>query len=1154
MFALHGVWRADHRLALWAEDAARPAAPPDAQSGLHPFACPPAALRALLSAVSPGLAWLTEQAAEDDTRLLLPTAEGAPLPSPEITFPSAHERRSAARLTPWRVPSLLFTPGQAAQLLGALHAPDRQAVHPDLPGLGPVEAAYGSSLRWLTALHDLAWRLVGRGRVLPAITLPRTTAGPDAGRPSGGGLPGASGHDDRTTPLRGGGLPGAGAPDSRSPDAAPRSGGLPDAPTLGDYLPAPAPGSGRSAYARWVAAPQAADGEELAGLVAACPAACRAEAGARRAAAALAEDVLGALVDEEARARLAGSDAAGGPPGTTGTDGAAGADGPGPDGTDGSGAGEPTTVLLAALSAEDGALPGPAARWRSLAERLRAWRAPSEGASGGRLRLGFRLVEPLGDTREEDEDRWWLELLLSPADEPSHVVTAEDLWAGRAGAAVLAETVPSPEGAFVLEVRRAARTHPLLAVLAEEGRPQGRWFDRAEALAFLREAAPALADAGFEVLLPSWWREPPSLGLLLAARPAQAGVVEQESTVGREELLAFQWQLALGGEPLTAEELALLTAAKDTLVQLRGRWLVADRERLAAAAAFLSREGSGEMAVSEVLGLMLDAREPAGLPVLAVEVGGRLRGLVARLSGTASSPGAGGPSDAGAPPAALALPEGFRAELRPYQHDGAAWLAELTRLGLGGVLADDMGLGKTVQTLALLAAEYAGTAPPGAPTLVVVPMSLLGNWERECARFAPMLRVHVHHGAQRGGGARVRQAAVASDVVLTTYGLAARDFEALSPITWHRIVADEAQYLKNAATLQSRAVRALSAGHRIALTGTPVENRLADLHSLLDFVNPGLFGTTEQFKERYAVAIERNASERATALLRRRTEPFVLRRVKTDPAIAAELPRKQEMTVLCNLTVEQAALYRAVVTRLLQRIKGMGYTRDLERRGSVLAALTRLKQICDHPALFTGEGARGGAVRLAGRSGKVALLEEILEGALSEGDSTLCFTQYAQFGRLLQPYLRRRLGCRVRFLHGGVSEPERRVLVDSFQEDDEPSVFLLSLRAGGTGLNLTAANQVVHLDRWWNPAVEEQATDRAYRIGQRRDVQVRRLVSVGTVEERVDELLTAKRALADAVIGGGLPADAGVLEVLTALSPDALANVLALAEEAVSEL
>ncbi|MEY9937379.1 DEAD/DEAH box helicase [Streptacidiphilus sp. MAP5-3] len=1086
MLALHGLWRADRRLALWAEDAAVSGTPTGADArpeGIHPFASSPEALRDLLGAVGPGLEWLAGRADEDDTRLLLPTSEGTPLPSPEIAFPGPSRAPAAAGplLAPWQVPSLLFDADEAAQLLGALHDPERQALHPDIPGRGPVEVGYGASLRWLTAVHDLAWRLVGRGRVLPRIDVRA-----------------------ELTPHQ----------------------------------------------AVWAPAPTAADAGELAALAAACPAACRAEEGHRRGAAGLAEELLGVLVDREARAVLADARLAS------------------------------TDPLAVALASDDGALPegsdnagsdnaGDAARWQALADMLRP--APAAGP----LRLGFRLVEPQGGAAESSEDdgsdsdsgsgpddRWWLDLVMAPADEPAQLLTAAELWAGGPAAQVLAESIPAPESAFALELSRAARIHPLLAQLSEQDRAQGCWLDRADALTFLREAAPALGDAGFLVLLPSWWREPPELGMLLTAHPAQAGVVERESPVGRDEMLAFHWRLALGGEPLTAEELTRLAGAKDTLVRIRGRWLEADPSRLNAAIAFLDRAGEGKMAVSEVLALVLDAREPIGLPVLDVthdvRVEGRLRELVARLGGSAELP---------QEQPDVRVPADFRAELRPYQRDGVAWLASLAHLGLGAVLADDMGLGKTVQTLALLAAEYAGTAggtgtagstaKPAAPTLVVCPMSLVGNWERECAKFAPALRVHVHHGARRGGAAQVREAALAADVVITTYGLAARDFEALHTVRWHRIVADEAQAIKNAATLQSRAIRALPAAHRIALTGTPVENRLAELHSVLDFANPGLFGTAERFKERYSVAIERNASVRATALLRQRTAPFVLRRLKTDPVIAAELPRKQEMTVLCNLTAEQAALYRATVTQLLQRIKSLGYGRDLERRGIVLATLTRLKQICNHPAQFSGEGrqvgGKRGAVRLAGRSGKLARLEEILEEALAEGDSTLCFTQFARFGTLLQPYLRRRLDCEVRFLHGGVPERARRELVDAFQEDDRPSVFLLSLKAGGTGLNLTAANQVVHVDRWWNPAVEDQATDRAYRIGQRRDVQVRRLVCVGTVEERVDELLTAKRALADAVIGAADPGG-NALDVLTHLAPDALREVLTLAEEAVSEL
>ncbi|MFD0327819.1 DEAD/DEAH box helicase [Streptacidiphilus monticola] len=570
---------------------------------------------------------------------------------------------------------------------------------------------------------------------------------------------------------------------------------------------------------------------------------------------------------------------------------------------------------------------------------------------------------------------------------------------------------------------------------------------------------------------------------------------------------------------------------------MRGGWVAADPARLAAAAAFLAGpDAEGEATAAEILRMVMDGQEPAGLPVSVRDVTGPLRALVEELQGHAQDVATDEPLDP---------PPGFGGRLRPYQRAGLAWLARLTRLGLGGVLADDMGLGKTVQTLALLALEQSAPEPPAAPTLLVCPMSLVGNWEREAARFAPKLRVHVHHGAGRASGRALRGAAAEADLVITTYGLAQRDFSTLRQIAWHRVVADEAHHIKNTATLQSRAVRSLPARHRLALTGTPVENRLAELHAVLDFANPGLFGDAERFKERWSVPIERNASVRATAELRARTRPFLLRRLKSDPAVAAELPGKQEMTLLCNLTPEQAGLYRAVVNDLMRRVE---QTTGRQRHGLVLAALTRLKQICDHPALYAGESGPG--VRLEGRSGKLAALEDVLEQALAEGDSALCFTQYASFGSLLQPYLERRLGAPVLFLHGGVPERGRRDLVDRFQRSGSPSVFLLSLKAGGAGLNLTAASQVVHLDRWWNPAVEEQATDRAHRLGQRREVQVRRLVCVGTVEERVADMLEAKRALADAVIGS---VGAGGDEWLAELSEEALREALSLAEEAVSE-
>ncbi|QMU69526.1 DEAD/DEAH box helicase [Streptacidiphilus sp. P02-A3a] len=1065
MIVLHGLWRADQRLALWAEDGSA--------SGLDP-----ATLRALLASVGPGLEWLAERVDAGWVRLLLPTVDGAALPSPELALP-APSGGGPVRLAAHRLPALLFPAAEAAQLLGELYDPHRSVLQPELPGVGRIEAPYGASLRWLAAVHDLAWRLAGRGRVLPALEL------------------------------------------------------------------GPAPGHADAADARWLPVPDQAARRELAALAADCPPVCRAEAppdaaGAAPGGAALAGQLLAALVDYEARAVLADE-----PPLLR-----AGRSRP------------PATAAehwLTALTALDSRLPAEAgadqdaAALPVLRDRLVAWHR-SASAVTGPLRLGFRLVEPRGHELADDADpaldRWRLEFTLRSADDPSVLVDAAELWAGGPAADALRRLVDHPVEAFLAELERAARRRPELEPALLADRPAGLELDRAGALDFLREAAPALADAGFGVLLPAWWRQPVALGLALTAELPQAGVVQRQSLVGQQDLVAFRWQAALGDQPLTAGELAELAAAKGTLVRMRGHWLEADRAAIAAAAAFLARpDAQGTATAGELLRLALGGQEPGtGLPILTAGGTGAVGELLRRVR-------------SGAPealsPEPVAVPPWFGTELRPYQQRGLAWLVFLARLGLGGVLADDMGLGKTVQTLALLAVEHDRAAASG-PTLVVCPMSLVGNWQRECARFAPRLRVHVHHGAGRPGGRELRAAAAGADVVITTYGLVLRDFAALRAVRWHRVVADEAHHLKNSAAQQSRAVRALPATHRLALTGTPVENRLAELHSVLDFANPGLFGSAERFKERYSVPIERNSSPFATAELRRRTRPFVLRRVKSDPAIALDLPRKQEMTVLCNLTAEQAGLYQAVVDDLLRRMarlpdSGRGL---VERKGLVLAALTRLKQICNHPAHYTGEsgpvGPSGvpGPPRLDGRSGKLARLEETLREAVAEGDRILCFTQFTRFGELLRPYLAERLDSEVLFLHGGLGQRARDAAVDRFQDPDGPSVFLLSLKAGGRGLNLTAANQVVHIDRWWNPAVEEQATDRAFRLGQRRDVQVRRFVCVGTVEERVDAMIEAKRQLADAVVGAGPGSGEGRLGELPL---DALREVLALTEDAVSE-
>ncbi|MFV2178343.1 SNF2-related protein [Actinomadura sp. LOL_016] len=451
-------------------------------------------------------------------------------------------------------------------------------------------------------------------------------------------------------------------------------------------------------------------------------------------------------------------------------------------------------------------------------------------------------------------------------------------------------------------------------------------------------------------------------------------------------------------------------------------------------------------------------------------------------------------------------------------------------------IAEGMVCHNTAQTLALLTAERETARRPG-PTLLIGPMSLVGNWEREAARFAPKLRVYVHHGTSRHRGDDVARAAGEADLVLTTYGTAARDAEALAAVAWERIVCDEAQALKNSATRQARAVRSIPARSRIALTGTPVENHLTELWSIMEFANPGLLGPRTVFRQRFAVPIERDGDERAAAALKRATQPFILRRLKTDRSIISDLPEKQEIKVYCNLTAEQASLYRATVDDMLEQIAEAD---EKQRRGLVLATMAKLKQVCNHPAQLLKDGSR-----LPGRSGKLERLEEICAEIVEQGEKALVFTQYAEFGSMLQPYLAAHLERPVLWLHGGTSKQARDDLVQHFQHDDEPSVFLLSLKAAGTGLTLTAANHVVHVDRWWNPAVEDQATDRAFRIGQTRNVQVRKFICAGTMEERVDEMIERKKALADSIVGTGE-------DWLTELSVAELRDVLRLDPSAVS--
>lgn len=454
-----------------------------------------------------------------------------------------------------------------------------------------------------------------------------------------------------------------------------------------------------------------------------------------------------------------------------------------------------------------------------------------------------------------------------------------------------------------------------------------------------------------------------------------------------------------------------------------------------------------------------------------------------------------------APPEPQAPPRGLAATLRDYQMRGLQWLTAMTSIGLGGCLADDMGLGKTITLISLHLHRADG------PTLVVCPASLLGNWEREITRFAPGVPVRRFHGTERSledldGG-----------FVLTTYGTLRADPEPPASVHWGLLVADEAQHVKNHRSGTAKALRTLTSSARVALTGTPVENNLAELWAILDWTTPGLLGTMADFRREWAKPVESGKDPEAAERLSRLVRPFLLRRRKSDPGIAPELPPKTETDRPVTLTAEQAALYEATVRELMAEIAG---SEGIARRGRIVKLLTGLKQICNHPAQYLKEPSE--AV-LDGRSGKLELLDELLGTILAEDGSVLVFTQYVAMARLLERHLAQR-GIGTQLLHGGTPVPKREELVRRFQAGEVP-VFLLSLKAAGTGLNLTRADHVVHYDRWWNPAVEDQATDRAYRIGQTRPVQVHRLIAEGTVEDRIAAMLREKRALADAVLAGG---------------------------------
>ncbi len=752
---------------------------------------------------------------------------------------------------------------------------------------------------------------------------------------------------------------------------------------------------------------------------------------------------------------------------------------------------------------QDGHAPTAAAPEAGTPTRMPRLVVESAGATAGDTLPTGGSAALDDSTPEMPEALWRLDYLLQARDDPSLLVPLDDVWRQRGSVArFLERRFERPHELVLTSLGQAARLFAPIDQSLREAHPVGCDLSGAEAYGFLREAVPLLEEAGFGVLVPGWWKRAaprPSVRLRL-----KGGRKTSSGLMGLDAVVSYDWKLALGDQEFTREELERLAALKEPLVRLRGQWVELRPDQVDAALRFVREHPSGRMSLGEALRASLTGEVNDGeVDVEEVRADEWIGDLLGRLRGGESF-------------AEVPQPEGLHGTLRPYQLRGLGWLAFLARFGLGACLADDMGLGKTVQLLALLArAKDAGQLSK--PVLLVCPTSVVGNWRHETARFTPDLRVLVHHGADRVGRSAAESFAAevaGHDLVVTTYSLLPRDEQTLATADWGAVVLDEAQNIKNPEAKQSRVARNLKAPVRVALTGTPVENRLTELWSIMDFLNPGYLGSNKRFHEHFAYPIEKLQDKQATARLQALVRPFVLRRLKTDPTVISDLPDKLEMKEYCPLTREQITLYEAVVRDGLRQIEVA--EGDMQRRGIVLAMLSKLKQVCNHPAHFLGDESA-----LEGRSGKLARLEELIEELLDEGDRALIFTQFTAMGDRLQPYLRERFGTEVLYLHGAVPQQQRERLVARFQSDDGPPLFLLSLKAGGTGLNLTRANHVIHFDRWWNPAVENQATDRAFRIGQTRNVQVRKFVCTGTLEERIDQMIEQKRELAEKVIGTG---------------------------------
>jgi SNF2 family DNA or RNA helicase len=751
---------------------------------------------------------------------------------------------------------------------------------------------------------------------------------------------------------------------------------------------------------------------------------------------------------------------------------------------------------MMALRDPDSELRGTPAELRTFAAQVESWRRAIVDEHAAEHRLCLRVEEP-----GIDEGAWRIVYLLQNRNDPTFLIDVKAAWQN-----------PRLRRTLLASLGRAAQLSPHI----ESALRTSSWgfeLDTEGAYAFLSETAWLLQQSGIGLILPSWWLGKDTKTRLVTRARVKPPAVSAGLRV--DSLLSVNWRVAIGDASLTRREIEQLAELKVPLVRIRGRWVHVDRTELHRALDRM-RSRSHRITVAETVQMQRDSS-------IVIEAQGDVAALMDRLQGRRSFE-------------ELAPPPGLSATLRPYQMRGYSWLGFLSGIGFGACLADDMGLGKTIQTLSLILRDRRDGV--NEPVLLVCPTSVIGNWLREAQRFTPELAVTVHHGSDRFRDGAFQRHATRHAIVLTSYALLPRDVALFKDVSWRGVVLDEAQNVKNPESKQAQAARSLTAAYRVALTGTPVENHVGDLWSIMEFLNPGMLGSHASFKREFLIPIQAMRDPDAAERLRSLTGPFILRRLKSDPAIIADLPSKNEMKVFCTLTREQATLYAAVLRHYEE---GLQESKGMQRRGNILAMLSKLKQVCNHPALFAQDRSP-----TLGRSGKLARLEDMLEEMLDVGERALIFTQFSQMGELLANRLTERFAREVLFLHGGTPKKRRDEMVERFAGERGPSLFVLSLKAGGSGLNLTRANHVFHFDRWWNPAVENQATDRAFRIGQTKNVQVRKFVCAGTLEERIDALIEHKRDVAENVVGTGEA-------WLTELSNAQLRELVALSADAVEE-